>query len=110
MPSVKPFVEDVAGLDSKQLRTAFAKIRKREEVNDIVRTSLGATIPYWSEYEADSFLVVAVEDCLPQRIVLTTITLRYGERTLFRCPCGYRVAKLYLSHKSEEFKCRTCWG
>lgn len=109
MPSTKPFVEDSAILDSKQLKSEFYKIRKKEEVNNVLRTNLGNEIWYWPEYEADSFLVIALPNSLPQRIVLSTILLRYGERTLFRCECGYRATKLYLPRNGTEFKCRTCY-
>jgi hypothetical protein len=110
MPSIKPFVEDSAILDSKQLKSEFYKIRQKEEINNVLRTNLGTEIWYWAEYEADTFLVVALPNKEPQMIVLTTIMLRYGYRTLLRCPCGYRAAKLYLPHKGEEFKCRYCYN
>ncbi len=110
MTSKKPFVEDGLILDSKQLKEAFRKIRKGEDINDLLQLGKGISAYYWSEYEADTFLTVAVSGYQPQRIVLSTLILRYGYRTLFRCECGYKAAKLYMPRSCNEFKCRSCYN
>ena len=108
--SNKKFVEDCIILDSKKLKGVFAQIRKKKYINDMFTTNKGSVVYFWPEYEADTFLTVSVVNNEPQKIVLTTLYLRYGERTLFRCECGYRAAKLFLPSNGTEFKCRSCWN
>jgi hypothetical protein len=110
MQSMKPFVEDCIILESKQLKKTFGRIRKIEQINDMLLTNTGNEVWFWVEYEADSFLVVSLINSEPQRIVLSNLMLRYGDRTLLRCSCGYKAAKLYAPKGETEFKCRSCWN
>jgi len=109
MRSKKPLVESCTILETKPIKHHTRGVKEKKDINDVLKTNTGINVCFWFEYEADSFLVVAMPNSEPQRIVLTTLFLRYGEWILMRCDCGHKAAKLYCPKGEVEFKCRTCW-
>lgn len=66
-------------------------------------------ISYWfDDMSNPTRLFVGVKDHEPQEFMWEEISLTFGERAYFYCPCGCRVAKLYIPPNGFELKCRNC--